>query len=86
MFIDEIQNAPNLIALLRFFYEERPDLHVIAAGSLLEVKMTSRFGPSPSLGVVSPFWSKQVKSLSSSSILLKPGKEEVAMTWTHVRG
>ncbi|MFA5813979.1 MAG: AAA family ATPase [Patescibacteria group bacterium] len=39
IFFDEIQNAPNLIALLRFFYEERPDLHVIAAGSLLEVKI-----------------------------------------------
>jgi predicted AAA+ superfamily ATPase len=37
VFIDEIQNTPNLIALLRFFYEERPDVHVIAAGSLLEV-------------------------------------------------
>lgn len=39
VFIDEIQNTPNLIALLRFFFEERPDVHVIAAGSLLEVKM-----------------------------------------------
>jgi len=39
VFIDEIQNTPNLIELLRFFYEERPDLHVIAAGSLLEVKI-----------------------------------------------
>lgn len=36
VFIDEIQNAPSLIKLLRFFYEERPHLHVIAAGSLLE--------------------------------------------------
>jgi uncharacterized protein len=36
IFIDEIQNAPNLIELLRFFYEERPNLHIIAAGSLLE--------------------------------------------------
>lgn len=39
IFIDEIQNAPNLIELLRFFYEDSPDLHVIAAGSLLEVKI-----------------------------------------------
>lgn len=39
IFIDEIQNTPNLIALLRFFYEERPGVHVIAAGSLLEVKI-----------------------------------------------
>lgn len=39
VFIDEIQNAPDLIELLRFFYEDRPSLHVIAAGSLLEVKI-----------------------------------------------
>src|SRR3989338_9515856 len=26
IFMDEIQNAPSLIKLLRFFYEERPDL------------------------------------------------------------
>ena len=36
IFIDEIQNSPKAIALLRFFYEERSDLHIIAAGSLLE--------------------------------------------------
>ncbi|MFH1386967.1 MAG: AAA family ATPase [bacterium] len=39
LFIDEIQNSPALISLLRFFYEERPALAVIAAGSLLEVKL-----------------------------------------------
>ncbi len=39
VFIDEIQNAPSLIELLRFFYEELPRLHLIAAGSLLEVKV-----------------------------------------------
>ncbi|MDP3982568.1 MAG: AAA family ATPase [bacterium] len=37
VFIDEVQNCPNLIQLLRAFYEQRPGLHVIAAGSLLEV-------------------------------------------------
>lgn len=36
IFIDEIQNSAKAIARLRYFYEERPDLHVIAAGSLLE--------------------------------------------------
>ena len=36
LFIDEIQNCPNLISLLRFFYEEHPQIHVVAAGSLLE--------------------------------------------------
>lgn len=36
IFIDEIQNSPRAINLLRYFYEEAPELHVIAAGSLLE--------------------------------------------------
>ena len=36
LFIDEIQNCAPAISALRFFYEEMPDLHVIAAGSLLE--------------------------------------------------
>jgi predicted AAA+ superfamily ATPase len=36
LFLDEIQNAPQLIPLLRYFYEKKPELHVIAAGSLLE--------------------------------------------------
>ncbi|MBI4272660.1 ATP-binding protein [Candidatus Uhrbacteria bacterium] len=39
VFIDEIQNSIALLKLLRFFYEERPDLHVIAAGSLLSAKL-----------------------------------------------
>jgi hypothetical protein len=36
LFIDEIQSCPRAIMALRYFYEERPELHVIAAGSLLE--------------------------------------------------
>ena len=36
LFFDEIQSCPGAIQSLRFFYESKPDLHVIAAGSLLE--------------------------------------------------
>lgn len=36
LFIDEIQASPQALHLLRYFHEERPDLHVVAAGSLLE--------------------------------------------------
>nr|WP_044138410.1 AAA family ATPase [Bacteroides oleiciplenus] len=36
IFIDEIQNVPDAVKLLRYFYEKRLDLYVIAAGSLLE--------------------------------------------------
>lgn len=36
LFIDEIQYSPTAIKMLRYFYEEYPQLYVIAAGSLLE--------------------------------------------------
>lgn len=36
LFFDEIQACPNAILSLRFFNEDYPELHVIAAGSLLE--------------------------------------------------
>ena len=36
IFIDEIQNSPEAVSMLRYFYEKKPELYVIAAGSLLE--------------------------------------------------
>jgi uncharacterized protein len=36
LFFDEIQSCLKAIQSLRFFYESKPGLHVIAAGSLLE--------------------------------------------------
>ena len=36
LFIDEIQFSKPAVAILRYFYEEANDIHVIVAGSLLE--------------------------------------------------
>ena len=36
LFLDEIQACPRAIIALRYFYELMPELHVIAAGSLLD--------------------------------------------------
>ncbi len=36
LFLDEIQACPRAISSLRYFYEQVPDLHVVATGSLLE--------------------------------------------------
>ena len=46
LFFDEIQTCPNAITSLRYFYEDYPELHVIAAGSLLEFALEelSTFG------------------------------------------
>ena len=40
LFLDEVQAAPQVLACLRYFYEKRPSLHVIAAGSLLEFALS----------------------------------------------
>lgn len=47
LFFDEIQACIPAISSLRFFYEKCPDLHVIAAGSLLEFALAEL----PSFGV-----------------------------------
>ena len=47
LFFDEIQACIPAISSLRFFYEKMPDLHVIAAGSLLEFALEEI----PSFGV-----------------------------------
>ncbi|MBF0196807.1 MAG: ATP-binding protein [Planctomycetes bacterium] len=36
IFIDEIQNSPEAVAMMRYFYEEVPHIHFVAAGSLLD--------------------------------------------------
>ena len=47
LFLDEIQMCPKAITKLRYFYEQYPELHVIAAGSLLEFALQDL----PSFGV-----------------------------------
>jgi uncharacterized protein len=39
IFFDEIQNCPKAIMALRYFYEDLPNIPVIAAGSLLEFQL-----------------------------------------------
>jgi predicted AAA+ superfamily ATPase len=41
LFIDEIQSSLRAVEMLRYFYEEAPQIHVIAAGSLLETLLKS---------------------------------------------
>lgn len=41
LFFDEVQSCPRAIMSLRYFYEEMPELHLIAAGSLLEFALNT---------------------------------------------
>lgn len=45
LFLDEIQEAPQAIRALRYFFEELPELHVVAAGSLLDFAFESTGTP-----------------------------------------
>jgi len=47
LLIDEIQNSEDAIASLRYFYEEMPELHVMATGSLLDFALRSLSLPAP---------------------------------------
>ncbi len=73
LFIDEIQVSTAAIGSLRYFYEKRPSLHVISAGSLLEFALENL----PSFGVgrvrslfVYPFSFKEFLSAHDETILL----------------
>lgn len=94
LFIDEIQEVSEAIALLRYFYEDIPDLHVIAAGSLLE--HTLRDVPSFPVGRVQylyifPFNFQEYLHANQMHGLLNKLKEipvstpahHVAMDWFH---
>lgn len=47
LFLDEVQSAPAALKALRYFHEELPELHVIAAGSLLDIVLPSEPLPFP---------------------------------------
>lgn len=72
LFIDEIQAAPRAIMALRYLYEERPDLPVIAAGSALEFALGDISFP---VGRVSFAW---MRPMSFREFLLAAGQNVLA--------
>lgn len=54
IFIDEIQEVPTALNMLRYFYEEYPQYYVVAAGSLLE----SLFNQNISFPILPKMWVK----------------------------
>jgi predicted AAA+ superfamily ATPase len=70
LFLDEIQECPSAIQSLRYFYEEYPELHVIAAGSLLEFSMNEFSFP---VGRIQFIW---MHPLGFSEFLMATGNEK----------
>ena len=74
LFLDELQACVPAISKLRYFYEQYPELHVIAAGSLLEFA----FNELPSFGV-GRIRSMFMYPFSFEEFLFASGKEP----WIH---
>jgi predicted AAA+ superfamily ATPase len=81
LFLDEIQATPNAIAALRYFYEDRPNLRVIAAGSLLEFALAKHSFSMP-VGRVEYFW---VRPLSFTDFLIAKGEDFLADKCRHFK-
>ena len=79
LFIDEIQQSPEAVALLRYFYEDYPDLHVVAAGSLLETLL----GRSINFPVGRVEY-RAVRPVSFAEFLLAMGEEQALEQYHHV--
>ncbi len=71
LFIDEIQLCPQAIAALRYFHEEMPGLHVIGAGSLLELTLNAA-GISMPVGRIQYLY---MKPMSFEEFMLAMGQE-----------
>jgi predicted AAA+ superfamily ATPase len=70
LFLDEIQAHVPAISKLRFFYEQYPELHVVAAGSLLEFVLEEL--PSFGVGRISSIF---LYPFSFSEFLMALGKK-----------
>jgi len=71
LFFDEIQNCPKAIMSLRYFYEQLPEVHLIAAGSLLEFALRNISFP------VGRVHTLEMHPMSFSEFIKACGKEKV---------
>ena len=81
LFLDEIQAAPEVLASLRYFYEELPELHVIAAGSLLEFALEAPAFSMP----VGRIEYLHLGPMQLDELLLAAGKKRLARYLSHYR-
>ncbi len=74
LFLDEVQESSEAIQWLRFFHEDHPEIAVVAAGSLLEVRLEER-GFSFPVGRVT---FRTLRPLSFQEFLKASGKDVLA--------
>lgn len=73
LFLDEIQAAPDLLAKLRWFAEEKPELAIIATGSLLDFTLDDHEFSMP-VGRISYMY---LEPMSFEEFLLAQGQQKL---------
>jgi len=74
LFFDEIQACPRALLSLRYFFEKRPELHILAAGSLIDFEIESVSFP---VGRIDFYY---LYPLNFIEFLYALGKEKLVMT------
>lgn len=73
IFIDEIQNVPEALSYLRYFYESKKDLHVVSSGSLLKTissrEITYPVGRVEFINMYPLTFSEYLKAIGADEIL-----------------
>jgi predicted AAA+ superfamily ATPase len=73
LFLDEIQECPQAITSLRYFFEKMPELHVIGAGSLIEFALHAEDFQMP----VGRVQSVYIYPMSFAEFLIAVGEERL---------
>ena len=79
LFIDELQEAPHVVNLLRYYKEEMPQLAVIAAGSMLETLLGKNI-----TFPVGRVEYKVLRPVSFEEFLLASGREDLIQELTTI--
>ncbi len=73
LFFDEVQECPRALMSMRYFFEQKPGLHLVAAGSLLEFVFNQISFPVGRISII------EVTPLSFPEYLLAIGNEKASV-------
>lgn len=68
---DEVQECPDALNSLKYFYEETPEYHIVAAGSLLGIKLSHTSFPVGKVDYLTLY------PMTFSEFLIADGKENL---------
>jgi len=71
IFFDEIQECPNALNSLKYFYEEIPEYHIVCAGSLLGIRLSHTSFPVGKVDFLTLY------PMTFSEFLIADGKENL---------